>query len=224
MKRWVKFLARLIAAGMAMSALSYGAEADRAIPAGTDIEATLTTLLSTKTSQEGDPFMAKVVEPVFVKGEQIVPAGSTLEGHVAYIKDPGRVKSKAEMRLVADKIVTPDNWEYTLTAGLQDASGAEGAKVTGEEGTIQGPGKSAKRTAAEAGIGAGVGAGVGAIAAGGTGSLYGLGIGAIAGILHNVGKKQKDLILPQGTDLTFVVTRNITGKKSAEEPPMVISQ
>ena len=62
------------------------------------------------------------------------------------------------------------------------------------------------------------------IAAGGKGSLYGLGIGAIAGILHNVGKKQKDLILPQGTDLTFVVTRTIPGKKSAEEPPMVISQ
>ena len=224
MKRWVTNLTLLVVFAVAGSSLAYAAEGDRAIPAGTQIEATLTTLLSTKTSQEGDPFMAKVVEPVFVKGEQIVPAGSTLEGHVAFIKDPGRVKSKAEMRLVADKIVTPDNLEYTLTASLQDASGAEGAKVTDEEGTIQGPGKSVKGAAVESGIAAGVGAGVGAIAAGGKGSLYGLGIGAIAGILHNVGKKQKNLILPQGTDLTFVVNRNIPGKQSTEEPPMVLSQ
>jgi hypothetical protein len=224
MQRWVKIFAFLVATSMGASILSFAAEAGRSIPAGTSIEATLTTLLTTKTSEEGDPFMAKVVEPVFVKGEQIVPAGSTLEGHVAFVKDPGRVKGKAEMRLVADRILTPDSWEYTLAAGLQDASGAEGAKVTGEEGTVQGPGKSVKHTAKESAIDAGIGAGVGAIAAGGTGSLYGLGIGAIAGVLHNVGKKHKDLVLPQGTDLTFVVNRDIPGKPSTEEPPMVLSQ
>jgi hypothetical protein len=62
-------------------------------------------------------------------------------------------------------------------------------------------------------VGAGVGAGVGAIAAGGKGSLYGLAIGGLAGLIHNVSKKGKDIILPQGTELTFVIERTTTAKR-----------
>lgn len=184
------------------------------IPAGTVLETRLTTLLTTKTSENGDPFTAKIMDPIFNGGEEVVPAGSMLEGHVSFVKEPGRVKGKAEMRLVADKIITPDDVEFSLTAGLEDAQGAEGAKVKGEEGTIQGPGKSTKGAAIETGVDAGIGAGVGAIAAGGKGSLYGLGIGAVTGIIHNLGKKHKNLVLPPGTSLTFVVSRTTTAKKT----------
>jgi hypothetical protein len=183
------------------------------IAAGTTLDARLTTLLSTKTSQNGDPFTARTMDPVFSGGEEVVPAGSTIEGHVTFVKEPGRVKGKAEMRLVADKIVTPGDMEFSLTAGLENAQGAEGAKVKGEEGTIQGPGKSTKGTVVESGVDAGIGAGVGAIAAGGKGSLYGLGIGAVTGIVKNLAKKHKDLVLPPGTELTFVVSRTTTAKK-----------
>src|SRR5579864_4017453 len=62
------------------------------IPAGTTIQAELTTMLSSKDSNTGDPFSARVVEPVFGGGEEIVPEGSTLDGHVSYVKTPGRVK------------------------------------------------------------------------------------------------------------------------------------
>jgi hypothetical protein len=55
---------------------------------------------------------------------------------------------------------------------------------------------------------------VGAIADGGTGSLYGLGIGAATGIVHSLIKRHKDLILPQGTELGFLISRNISGKKA----------
>jgi len=186
------------------------------IPAGTTIRAELTTLLTTKTSKTGDPFTARVVEPVFGGGTEIVPENSTIEGHVTFLKSPGRVSGVAEMRLVADSITTPDETKYTVAAGLQDAQGAEGAKVKGEEGTIQGSGKSTKDAAKETGIEAGVGAGVGAMADGGTGSLYGLGIGAITGIAHNLLKKHKDLILPQGTELSFLIPRAATAKKAAK--------
>ncbi len=186
------------------------------IPAGTELRTELTTLLSTKTNKNGDSFTARVAEPIFAKGEEIVPNGSILEGHVSFIKSPGRATGVGEMRLVADSITTPDETKFTVAAGLQDAQGAGGAHVKGDEGTVAGEGKSKKDTAVETGIGAGVGAGVGAIADGGTGSLYGLGIGAATGLIHSLIKKHKDLILPQGTELSFVISRNVSAKKAAK--------
>ena len=170
-------------------------------------------MLSSKDSNTGDPFSARVVEPVFGHGGEIVPEGSTLEGHVSFVKNPGRVKGAAEMRLVAESITTPAGVKYDISAGLKDAHGVDGAKVTGDEGTIQGPGKSTKEGAKDAGKGAAVGAGVGAITDGGTGALYGAAIGAVAGIARELIKKHKDVVLSQGTELTFVIARATTAKK-----------
>jgi hypothetical protein len=186
------------------------------IPAGTTIQAELTTILSSKGSKSGDPFSARVVEPVFGHGEAIVPEGSTLEGHVSFVKNPGRVKGAAEMRLVAESLTTSAGVKYDISAGLQDARGVGGVKVNGDEGTIQGPGKSKKEGAKDTGIGAGVGAGVGGIADGGTGALYGAAIGAVAGIARSLIKRHKDVVLPQGTELTFVIARATTAKKMAK--------
>jgi hypothetical protein len=224
MKRRTHPVVAILAAVCLLPALALGADEKYTLASGTTIETTLTTLLTSKTSEEGDPFSAQIVEPVFSGGEQVIPAGATLEGHVAFVKPPGRVKGKGQMRLVADKIITQDGVEFPLSAGLQNARGADGAKVVGEEGTVQGPGKSVKDTAKESTIDAGLGAGVGAIADGGTGALYGLGAGAITGIIHNLVKHHKDLILPQGTDLTFVISRTVVGKKSPKQPDLVINQ
>ncbi|MGE5327310.1 MAG: hypothetical protein ACM3NO_09750, partial [Deltaproteobacteria bacterium] len=102
MRRAIPILAIVLAAGLATSVSAQSADEQVSIPPNTTIETTLTTLLSAKTSQEGDPFSAEIVEPIFSKGQEVVPAGSMLEGHVAFIKEPGRVKGKAQMRLVAD--------------------------------------------------------------------------------------------------------------------------
>jgi hypothetical protein len=184
------------------------------IPAGTTINARLTMALSTGANHDGDPFSARITDPIFDKGIEVVPAGSILEGHVAFVKGPGRVKGRAEMRLLAETITTPeDKATYSIVAGLQDLQGAEGAKVKDQEGTIQGPGRDKKGTAVETGVGAAVGAGVGAIAAGGKGGLYGLAIGGLAGLIHNMSKRGKDVILPQGTEVTFEIQRTITAKR-----------
>lgn len=221
----MKFKGRLIAGlllAVTLSAFALCAEDTLTLPAGTTLQVRLTTTLSTRSSQSGDPFSAKVVEPVFASGEEVIPVGSFVEGRVTYVKEPGRVKSTAEMRLVAETITTPSDVKYAIVAGLEDAQGAEGAKVKDEEGTIKGPGKDKKGTAIDTGIGAGVGAGVGAIAAGGKGSLYGLAIGGLAGLIRGATKKGKDIILPAGTELTFVINRTTTAKRvsaNAETSP-----
>lgn len=184
------------------------------IPAGTNLQVQLTTTLSTKTSQNGDPWTGKVVEPVFAAGQEIIPEGSWVEGHITFVKPPGRAKGVAEMRLILDSITTSDGVQYSASAGLEDVQGAEGARVGGEEGTIKGP-SSKKSDAKTVGVGAGAGAAVGAITAGGKGSLYGAGIGAGAALIRGLLKRGKEIVLPQGTELTFIIARDTPGKKSA---------
>jgi len=163
------------------------------IPAGTELHAQLTQVLSTKASQNGDPFTASVTDPIFVKGYEIVPAGSAIDGHVSYVKPPGRAKGVAEMRLVIDTITAPDHTQYPVSASLHQA---EGAKVNGEEGTITGPGKATKGAAKETAAEAGAGAGIGAIADGGTGALYGAAAGMLVGVIHTLAKHPRTLISP----------------------------
>lgn len=189
------------------------------LPAGTTLQVQLTVTVSTKTSQNGDPWTGKVVEPIIAEGQEIVPPGSMAEGRVTFVKPPGRAKGVGEMRLVLDSIRTLDGLQYSVAASLEDVQGAGDAKLGGEEGTIKGPGKSKKGTAVETGVDAGVGAGVGAIAHGGSGALYGAGIGAAAGLIHNMLKRHKDVIVPQGSELTFTIARNIPARKLANPSP-----
>jgi hypothetical protein len=199
-----------LAAMLTISTFSFASDDAITLPAGSELHVQLITTLSTKTSETGDMWTGKVVEPIFGKGGEIVPDGSTVDGHVTFVKSAGRVKDKGEMRLIVDSISTPDTSKYNIVASLEEA---QGAKVKDEEGTMQGPGKDAKTMAKDAGIGAAAGAGVGAIAHGGTGALYGMGIGAAAGLATGLLKKHKELILPPGCEMTFVISRDTTATK-----------
>ncbi|MGD0923467.1 MAG: hypothetical protein ABSA70_17145 [Terriglobia bacterium] len=219
MRKQVWLVGGILAVAALFPALAISADEDTlTLPAGSTLQVRLMTTLSTRTNRDGDPFSGRVVEPIIYEGEEVVPAGSVLEGRVAYVKDAGRVKGVGEMRLVAETITTPGDVKFSLVAGLQDAQGAEGARVKDEEGTIKGSGKSTKGGAIESGVGAGTGAAVGAIGAGGSGALYGAGIGAAAGLIHTLLKKHKGVILPQGTELTFVIERTTTAKRVPRPP------
>jgi hypothetical protein len=212
----MKWLFRSVAAGFVVvllfPALSVAAEETLTLPAGSTLSVRLITTLSTRTNENGDPFSAKIIEPIIYDSAEVVPAGSILEGRVAFVKQPGKVKGVGEMRLVAETITTPDEVRYSISAGLEEAEGAEGAKVRDEEGTIKGP-SSKKGDIVNTGVGAGVGAAAGAITAGGKGSLYGAGIGAAVMGVRSLFKRGKDIILPQGTELTFVINRTTTAKR-----------
>jgi hypothetical protein len=225
MKRPVATTMAIVLLIAAFPALMLASDDTPTLKAGTTLHLKLTTALSSKTNENGDPFTAEVEEPVFGGGEEMIPAGSTVEGRISFVKPPGRAKGKAEMRLTPEKVITSKGLQFVVSAALEDAQGGGSAKLSDEEGTLQGPGKSNKQTAKEAGIGAGAGAGVGAIAGGGTGALYGMGIGAAAAIAHTVFKKHGQVVLPQGTDLTYVVSRDTIGQKaSTEGAPLVIHQ
>jgi hypothetical protein len=205
MKLTSRILASIIAALAGSMLLGAAANPKPSIPAGTRVNVQLITALSSSADRSGDTFVAQVQDPIFVGGEQLIPSGSTLRGHVTFVKPPGRVKGKAEMRLVGDSIVTKDGHAYAFKADLTDGAESD-VTVNKAEGTIEGPGKSKKQAAKESGVGAAAGAGAGAIAAGGTGALYGAGAGALAGLIHTLAKHHKNVVLQTGTQLVFVLT------------------
>ncbi len=204
----------VLALCLVLPAFAWCTEETTTIPAWTSLQVRLTTTLNTKTNQDGDPWTGQVIEPIFAKGQEVVPGNSTVEGHVTFVKPPGRAKGRGEMRLLLDFITTSDGVRFSTAARPEEVQGAEGTKVDDKEGTIQGP-SSKKSDAKSVGIGAGVGAGVGAVTAGGKGSLYGAGIGAAAALVRGLLKRGKDLVLPQGAELTFTIPRDIPGSKPA---------
>lgn len=191
------------------------------LAAGTVIDVRLMNTLSTRTNKEGDPFSAKLVQSVMEKGVDVIPEGSIIEGRVTYAKQAGKITGKSEMRLVADSITTPEDVKYMIVASLGDAQGMDGAKVKDKEGTIEGGGTSAKGGAVEAGIGTGAGAAVGGMMAGGSGALYGAGIGLVAAGIHHLLKPGKDVTLPMGSEMTFVMSRDSFAKKVTEQKQAV---
>ena len=206
------------------------------LPAGAALHVRLTTTLTSKTNKTGDPFTGVLEKPVTVGDKTVVPEGSLVAGHVALIKPSGRIKAKAQMRIVLDSIDTPDDVSYKLAAGLDDAQGSPCAKTgTDNEGTMQGCGKSKKDAAKDSAIGAAMGAGVGAtVGLGheidceyygncggpgmGTDVLAGAGIGAGTALIYNLFKHEKELILIEGSDLTFIVNRTVEGTQGTPDP------
>jgi len=203
------------------------------VPAGSTLHVRLTKTLTSKTSKTGDPFTGQVTEPVTVNGQEVVPAGSLVDGHVSMVKPSGRIAGKAQMRIVLDHIMTPDDVKIALAGSLEDAHGGPCASTAGDdEGTIKGCGKSKKSAAKDAAIVGAIGAGAGAtVGMGseieceyygncggpgmGTSIGYGAAIGAGTALLYNIFKHEKEIVLVQGTDLTFVVNRTVT----ADSPP-----
>jgi hypothetical protein len=207
------------------------------IPAGSVLHMKLTTTLTSKTNKTGDPFTGQVTQPIVVDSKEVVPKYSQVQGHVAFVKPSKRVKGKALMRLVIDKVVTPDeDKQFLLPSTLDDSNNAPCAHTKDDEGTLEGCGKSKKDAAEAAGIAGAMGAGAGATvgmgheieceyygmcggAGMGTDIGYGAAIGGGTALIYMLFKHEKDIILVQGTELTFIVNRTTEGKDLPPPPP-----
>jgi hypothetical protein len=178
------------------------------VAAGTKINCRLTQALSTKLNFQNDPFQARVSEPLFVNGTQVIPAGSTIDGRIAWLVRPGRIRGVGEMRLDIERITFPDGRSFTLNAVLTNAYGAPGAKVRDEEGYIKGP-SSRLKDVQRVGLGMGGGGFVGLIAGGAHGAVIGGAIGGGALLAESLRRRGTDLTLPTGTQLEYQLTREL---------------
>jgi len=166
-----------------------------AIPRNTILALELLTPVSTDASQRGDRIQAKVFEPAQY-------AGYIVEGRVAAVKRPGKVKGVAELQLSFDQIRSADNRTAPLHAELIEISpvGGDYDPQIDTEGGVRGR-DSTKDDAAKVGAASGIGAIIGVIAGGGKGAAIGAIIGGGAGAAGVMTQRGKDIRLEHGQHL-----------------------
>jgi type IV secretion system protein VirB10 len=173
----------------------------RDLPPNSILRIELQSEISTDVSQRGDPFQARVVEP----GEL---AGSTVQGHLALVKRPGRVKGSGELQLAFDRLVLTDGRTIPFDAQVIEVL-EQGIRQTGTvdpEGGVKGK-DSTKDDVTKVGAGTAVGAIIGAIAGGGKGAAIGAVIGGGASTGGVLASRGKDIRLHPGQQLRIQTAR-----------------
>jgi TolA-binding protein len=151
------------------------------LPAGTEFDVRLQSVLDSGTAQVEDRFEATTLVDVIVGERTVVPAGSVARGMVTAVEPATRTNRTAKMTVVFDELVV--NGRTTEIRGTVTEA-IEGSGIKGE--------------AIRIGAGAGVGAIIGGIIGGAKGALAGVLIGGGGTIAATEGKEVE---LPQGSVL-----------------------
>jgi hypothetical protein len=181
--------------------------AQTALPTGTAVKMKLETTLATFSSKAGDPFSARVTEPVVVDGKTVIPVGATVEGRVTKATEPRRVAGKPTIAIFPENLILPNGDRFMLNATLVDTNVRHGTDVN-TEGQFKGAGHDGKDLT-EIGFGTGGGMLIGGLAGGGKGLLIGGAVGATVTVAHWLGK-HRSAMLPAGTELVMELSRPMT--------------
>jgi len=183
------------------------ASGQTALPTGTAVKMKLETSLATFSSKVGDPFSARVTEPVVLDGKTIIPIGATVEGRVTRANETRRIAGKPTIAIFPENLVLPNGDKFVLNASLVDTNAGHGSDVN-SEGQFKGAGHD-NRDLTEIGIGTGGGMLIGGLAGGGKGFLIGGAIGATVTVAHWLGK-HRSAMLPAGTEMVMELNRPMT--------------
>ena len=184
--------------------LTSAAIAQTSLPTGTALKMKLETTLASFSNHAGDPFQARLTEPVVVDGKTVIPIGTTVQGRVTQTSEPRRVAGKPTIALFPENLVLPNGDRFMLNATLVDTSMRHGTDVN-NEGQFKGAGHDGKDLT-EVGMGTGAGMLIGGLAGGGKGLLIGGAIGAGATVTHWL-SKHRSATLPAGTELVMELNR-----------------
>ena len=178
--------------------------AQTALPTGTAVKMKLETTLATFSSKGGDPFSARVTEPVVMDGKTVIPVGTTVEGRVTKTNEPRRIAGKPTIAIFPENLVLPNGDKFMLNASLVDTNARHRTDVN-TEGQFKGDGIDGKDLT-EIGMGTGGGMLIGGLADGGKGFLIGGALGATVTVTHWLGK-HRSAMLPAGTELVMELSR-----------------
>jgi len=181
--------------------------AQTSLPTGTAVKMKLETTLATFSSKAGDPFSARVTEPVVVDGKTVIPIGATVEGRVTKANEPRRIAGKPTIAISPENLVLPNGDRFMLNASLVDTNARHGTDVN-TEGQFKGSGHDGKDLT-EVGMGTGGGMLIGGLVGGGKGLLIGGAVGATATVTHWLAK-HRSAMLPAGTELVMELNRPMT--------------
>jgi len=179
------------------------------VPAGTVIPIALSAYLNTRSTQVGDAFYADTLYPLWIQQRLVIPKGSTIKGTVTEIERPGRIRGRGRMALQLETIILPNGVTRELIAAFKSIHGGGTEKFDRTSEKVEGSGT----TGADAGRVAGTaaqGAVIGAIVdRGATGAAIGAGIGGAAGLATVLLSRDRDLVLPPGTQFDIEMKQPI---------------
>jgi len=173
---------------------------DVVVPAGAILETRLDTAVASDTSSVEQPIQATLTETLVSDGVTVAPAGSTLLGAVASVRQSGRVRGRAELALSFTRLRTDD-----VTYDVRTAPRRWVAEATKGEDAVK------------VGIGAATGAVIGAIAGGGKGAAIGSAVGAGGGSAVVLATRGEEIRLGSGTRLQIVLAEPLSVLAPAED-------
>lgn len=176
------------------------------VAAGQVIHVRMNEQISSETARIGDRFTTTVMVPIYVRGVEVIPAGSTITGRVTNVKRAQR-RSKAGWLQVAFVSLQLPNGTTRAINGSLTALTNDSASYD-EEGQVTGRG-STKRNVVFVGGGATAGALIGAIAGGGKGAGVGAGLGAGLGVAGAYFSKGKEAVVKPGTDFGIILNQSV---------------
>ena len=163
------------------------------IDQGTQLTVRLIDPIDSEKNQTGDTFHATLNAPLTSDGEQAVPAGVELTGHLVDVKSAGKFAGQSVVVLQLDSL----------------SSGGKTYSLQTDQYRKQGSSRG-KNTAEKVGGGAIIGGIIGAIAGGGKGAAIGTAAGAGVGGGVQAASKSQQIKLPSETVLNFVLQAPIT--------------
>ena len=163
------------------------------IDQGTQMTVRLIDPIDSEKNQTGDTFHATLNAPLTSDGEEAVPAGVELVGHLVSVKSAGKFAGQSEVVLQLDSLAAGGR-TYSLQTDQYKKTGSSRGKNTAEK----------------VGGGAVIGGIIGAIAGGGKGAAIGAAAGAGVGGGVQAATKGQQIKLPSETVLNFTLQAPIT--------------
>ncbi len=160
---------------------------------GTQLSVRLVDPIDSEKNQTGKPFHATLNTPLTSDGEEVVPAGSDVVGHIAELKSAGKFAGQSVVVLQLDSI-TSGGRTYNIQTDQYKKQGSSRGKNTAEK----------------VGGGAAIGAIIGAIAGGGKGAAIGAAAGGGLGGGVQAATKGQQIKLPSETVLNFTLQAPVT--------------
>lgn len=164
---------------------------------GTKVHVTLSTPVSSETSQPGDSLTATTTTPVLAGGRVAIPEGSVIRGEVTDVVPATKGLKVSEkggaVALSFTKVTTPQGDSSPISASLVSAASSKGKTAGIIGGSAAGGallGKILGGSTKDAAVGAVVGGGIGTAIAAGT--------------------KGKKLEIPAGSDLVITLDQPLT--------------
>jgi hypothetical protein len=164
------------------------------LPAGTVLPLTLETSVGSDISRVEQPVEGRLRHAVTLHGIEVLPAGTTVRGHVTAARRPGRVQGRGYVAIRFTEIDTP-------------GPGAE--RITTTQVSRLAP-TTRQKDAVEILAPAAAGAVIGRVVGGKSGAAKGAVIGGAAGTGYVLSTRGKDVRVGRGAPLSVKLTRAVT--------------